>query len=366
MVAVLAAVLVAVTGCKAITIGGAGGGAHHTATTSDHGKKKAKHHHGKNHARKSGQHHAHRAAPAPAGAATLLVEPQAGFSPVYRLISHAKRRIDITMYEFADTTAEHDLGAAARRHVHVRVILGAKETSINSGAYNYFQSHGVQAVWSSPKYFYTHEKSLVIDGRQAVILTANLTSRYYSTSRDFGVIDKNRQDVDAIERVFGHDFAHTSVTPGDGHDLVWSPTDSEDKLLAVIRGAKSSLRIYSEEMSDSTIEDALAAAARRGVSVQVCGENQDGEYDSDFARLAKAGVKISYFSSSTGFYIHGKVVEADYGTPRARVFIGSENFSNTSLNRNRELGLIISSHAVLATIAKTFGPDFRKGKHVAA
>ena len=54
-------------------------------------------------------------------------------------------------------------------------------------------------------------------------------------------------------------------------------------------------------------------------------------------------MQISYYKSPTGFYIHGKVVEADYGTPPARIFIGSENFSNTSLNRNRELGLIIAT-----------------------
>jgi cardiolipin synthase len=97
--------------------------------------------------------------------------------------------------------------------------------------------------------------------------------------------------------------------------------------------------------------------------VRICGENQDGESDSDFARLARAGVRISYYHSSDGFYIHGKVIEADYGTRHAKVFIGSENFSNTSLNQNRELGLITASRAVLSSIARTFATDFRNGKH---
>ena len=110
-------------------------------------------------------------------------------------------------------------------------------------------------------------------------------------------------------------------------------------------------------------QQALVRAAKRGVDVQVCGENEDGEYDSDFAKLARAGVRISYYSSSTGFYIHGKVIEADYGTAHAKVFVGSENFSNTSLNQNRELGLIISSHPVMSAIASTFTSDFRSGKH---
>jgi len=301
--------------------------------------------------------------PAPARSGSLITEPGGGFWPVYRLIKHARRSIDVTMFEFADTKAEHDLAAAARRGVRVRVVLDQREKSTNTGAYQYLRAHGVKVVWSSPTYTYTHQKTLVIDRSKAVIMTANLTARYYPTTRDFLVVDSRRADVTAIVKVFNADYAHRPVHPGDGRDLVWSPTDSQEKLLALINGATKSLRVYSEEMGDTTMEDALIAAAKRGVSVRICGENQGGEFDGDFARLAGAGVRISYYHSSSGFYIHGKIIEADYGTRHAKVFIGSENFSNTSLNQNRELGLITASHAVMSSIARTFAIDFRNGKH---
>lgn len=294
----------------------------------------------------------------------LFTEPGAGFSPVYRLLSHARRDIDITMYEFSDTTAEHDLAAAARRGVRVKVILDRREQSRNDAAYHYLASHGVQVTWSSPAFEYTHQKTIVVDGSQALIMTANLTSRYYATSRDFLIEDTKHADLKAITAVFSADFAHRSVQPGDGRDLVWSPVNAQPALLGLINGATKSLRIYSEEMADATVEDALIKAAQRGVSVKVCGENSAGEYDSAFARLARAGVKISYYSSPSGFYIHGKVVEADYGTNHARAFLGSENFSSTSLHRNRELGLVTADPAVLSSIAVTFRGDFRRGTRV--
>jgi hypothetical protein len=50
--------------------------------------------------------------------------------------------------------------------------------------------------------------------------------------------------------------------PGRRHDLVWSLTDSQDHLLALINGATNSLRIYSEEMGDTTVENALIRAAK--------------------------------------------------------------------------------------------------------
>ena len=300
---------------------------------------------------------------APAQSGPLYTEPAAGFSPVYHLIKHARHSIDLTMYEFSDTKAARDLAGAARRGVTVRVILDQREKSHNAPEYAYLKSHGVKVTWSSPAFEYTHQKTLLVDGSAAVIMTANLTSEYYPSTRDFLVMDTKPADTAAIARVFNADFAHRPVRPGDGRDLVWSPAGSQARLLAVIDGARKSLRIYSEEMGDTTIEDALIEASHRGVDVRVCGENSSGEYDSDFSRLARAGVHISYYSSSHGFYIHGKVIEADYGTSRAQVFIGSENFSSTSLTRNRELGLITGNQKMMSSIASTFAADYRNGKH---
>jgi cardiolipin synthase A/B len=306
------------------------------------------------------------AAPAtPASAATatytLFTEPKQGFSPVYNLINGAKTSIDLTMYELEDTTAEKDLVAAEKRGVDVRVILDQREESENSAAYNYLKNNGVHVVYSWSKYYYTHEKSMVIDGSTAMIMSANLTSQYYSTSRDFLVTDTNAEDVAAIVKVFNADYAHESVTPGVGADLVWSPTNSQTKLLALINGATTSLRLYANEMDDTAIENALVSAAKRGVDVQVCGENEDGEYDSAYAMLADAGVHISYYSNPDGFYIHAKAIVADAGKSDAKVFIGSENFSNTSLNENRELGLIISNTTIESSVASTFATDFKDG-----
>ena len=292
---------------------------------------------------------------------TLFTEPNQGFSPVYNLINGAKSSVELTMYELEDSTAEKDLAAAEKRGVDVRVILDQREESDNSAAYNYLKSNGVHVVYSWSKYYYTHEKSLVIDGTKAVIMTANLTSQYYSTTRDFGVIDTNAEDIAAMVKVFNADYAHESVTPGDGADLVWSPTNSQTKLLALINSAKTSLKIYSEEMDDTAAENAMISAAKRGVDVQLCGENEDGEYDSAYSELAAAGVHISYYSNPDGFYIHGKVIEVDNTKSDAKIFIGSQNFSNTSLNENRELGLIISNQTIMSSIASTFAKDFAGG-----
>ena len=128
---------------------------------------------------------------------TLITEPDQGLTSIYNLIRSAKTSIDMTMYELVDTQAQTMLDQAAAKGIKVRVILDQNlERSSNQAAYDDLQSHGVQVVWAQTKYVATHQKSIVIDGATSAVMTLNLTSRYYSSSRDFAVIEnEDRKSV---------------------------------------------------------------------------------------------------------------------------------------------------------------------------
>ncbi|MGA5130029.1 phospholipase D-like domain-containing protein [Streptomyces olivoreticuli] len=304
------------------------------------------------------------AAPGAAQAApatySLLVFPDQGRTAVYDFIGSAAKSVDVTMYELRDTKVVSTLVSRKKAGVKVRVILDAKRTAVNGSAYRTLKSAGVNVVYSSSDYVFTHQKTITVDGAKSLILTGNLDSTYYATSRDYGVFDTDAADVAAIEKVFDADFAKTAVTPDDGDDLVWSPTDSESHLLELINGAQHSLDLQQLEFGDSTLVDAVVAAENRGVTVRVVGMNPDS-YGSYFDQVKEAGGKVVTFSSTEGLYIHAKAIVADYGTPTAKVFAGSENFSDNSLNNNRELGLIVNSPDVLNGIETTFTKDFTDG-----
>jgi len=293
---------------------------------------------------------------------TLVTEPNQGLTPIYNIITSAKKTIDMTMYELTDTQAEQLLVQAAAAGVTVRVILDQNlEKSNNQAAYTYLSENGVEVHWANPAYAATHQKTITADDATTAIMTLNLTSQYYSTSRDFAVIENDANDIAAIEQVFNADFQNQTVTPPDGDDLVWSPTNSQTALLNLINSAGHSLLVENEEMSDTNIVNALASAASRGVLVQIAMTNDDNEYASEFNQLVAAGAEIATYAETASLYIHAKVILADYGSPDAQVFIGSENFSNASLTENRELGLIISNAAIMASIETTLTGDFAGG-----
>jgi cardiolipin synthase A/B len=299
-----------------------------------------------------------RPAAPPAAGLRVLTEPQAGIGPIYKLITGARRSVDLTMYELRDPTAEADLAADAARGVDVRVILDRNlEQSRNTGAYDYLAAHRVHVVWAPANMTY-HQKTLTVDSATSVIMTLNLVTEDYPGTRDFAVIDTDHSDVAAIAATFNADFSGHAVNPPDGADLVWSPTNAEASVLAVIRGARHSLAVENEEMDDPAVTSALAAAARRGVNVTIT-MTEDSRWDDAFTELARDGAHIRlYPDSSRDLYIHAKAIVADAGRPGQQVFVGSQNFSVASLGYNRELGIRTTSPAVVAAVSAALARDY--------
>ena len=79
----------------------------------------------------------------------------------------------------------------------------------------------------------------------------------------------------------------------------------------------------------------------------------DSAWKAAFAQLSGAGVHVRTYSASAPLYIHAKMILTS-----SRVFFGSQNFSYTSLERNRELGLITSNPTVRASLRRTFDSDY--------
>jgi cardiolipin synthase A/B len=292
------------------------------------------------------------------GALRVLSEPQAGLSSIYKLITGAKSSVDLTMYELIDTTAESDLAADAKRGVDVRVILDSHlEKSRNTTTYDYLEANQVHVTWAPSGTTY-HQKTLTVDNKTSVVMTLNMVSEDYPGTRDFAVFDTSKADISAIVATFNADFAHKSISPPDGADLVWSPTNSQAAILAVIAAAKHTLSVENEEMGDSVITSALEADARRGVNVKVT-MTADSEWDSAFSALEKAGVDVrTYKDSDNVLYIHAKAVVADSGSSDEQLFVGSENFSKASLRENRELGIRTTNKPVISAIAAVLADDY--------
>ena len=113
-------------------------------------------------------------------------------------------------------------------------------------------------------------------------MSLNLQSQYYSTTRDFAMIENDAADIAAIEATFNSDYAagtplhrhlrrhRLQLPPGPGDHLIWSPTTAQAAMVSLIDNANKTLLVENEEMGASAhVVSALETACKRGVTVQI-------------------------------------------------------------------------------------------------
>jgi hypothetical protein len=290
-------------------------------------------------------------------------EPASGYGFLDAAIDAAHHSIDMSMYELSDSTIEQDLIARAKAGVDVRVLLNAdyEGTTHNAAAYALLRTSKVHVEWAPSNQIF-HAKYVVIDSHVAYIGTGNLETIDYSSTRDFWVEDTRAADVNAATKTFDADFAHVATTYQSG-GLVWSP-GSTSALVGLIESAKHSLLVENEEMDSSIIESALRSAAQRGVAVKVV-MTESSSWTSALDALASSGVHVRVLRSSQ-VYIHAKVICVDCVGGAGTVFVGSENFSTSSLSYNRELGVIATTPKVVRVVDTAVNDDYAVGTTVAA
>jgi phosphatidylserine/phosphatidylglycerophosphate/cardiolipin synthase-like enzyme len=294
------------------------------------------------------------ATPAPGGSVALFVEPEDGVSPVLDEITGAKQSIDVEVYILSDERIISALEQAAKRGIAVRVMLeehpfGGPGTE--QKVKNRLQAAGIETNWSNPAFRFSHIKMIIIDNRTALILSLNLSRSAFTGNRDFGAITTRPAEVAQARAIFTADWTRTEAPDG---PLVVSPTDSRGQLLTLIDHAQRSLDIYAEVMRDREIIDALKRAAGRGVNVRLVMSAQTIEGSAERLELAAAGVQPRIVDNP---YIHAKMVLADGD----QAFIGSQNFTSTSLDQNREVGVILTDSTNLHRLQRVFDDDFAAG-----
>lgn len=295
-----------------------------------------------------------------AGIVGLFVQPEAGRAPILEEIDAARASITLEIYLLSDEEIIAALERAAARGVRVRVILeeqpfgGARNQPV---VFERLGRAGIEVRWDNPAFRFTHIKTFVVDGRTALVMNQNLTRTSFTGNREFGVITTRPADVAQAAAIFESDWRR-GAEPEPG-PLIVSPTTSRPELLALIDGATRTLDLYAEVVRDPEIMDALAAAERRRVAVRlVMSGDLDGTDDNaeERAELTAAGVEVRL--ARGGLYIHAKMILAD----GRRAYVGSQNFTATSLDQNRELGMILTDPNSLGLLARTFANDFAAGR----
>ncbi len=302
-------------------------------------------------------------APTPAATAvspgqqTLYVLPDDGPEPLLDWIDAARTSIRIKIYVFTDDAMRDALIRAANRGVDVRVLIDPEPVGGGEGNMQTFQAlkdAGVRVKWASGPYKHYHEKSIVIDDRRAIIATFNFTYSSFTKNREFAVVTTQPDVVADVAQIFDADWAGEGVAWSEETPIVLSPVNSRARLTALIEEAQQTLWLEEATLLDDDLTQALVRAAQRGVDVRfLAPRREDNLAEKQFQRLQQAGATIALLDEP---YVHAKAILVD----GRRAFIGSVNLSFTSLELNRELGIITEEPEVVSRLAEVMARDWAR------
>ncbi|WP_312283649.1 phospholipase D-like domain-containing protein [Candidatus Igneacidithiobacillus taiwanensis] len=291
----------------------------------------------------------------------LYIEPNAGVAPVLHLIRQAHHEIDVGVYYLSDRKILSALAAAHDRGVQVQVIVEGKPygmklwqvrkeeraiegtgATLHLAPYR-FTSHGDQYAFYHAKY--------LCNGHECEIGTANLDWSAFHRNREYLYVTNNPQVVRAVHAVFSSDWNNQKAPAYVHQVLVLSPGTSAGQLLQVIN-QPGPISVESEELGPyQPILDALAAKGKDLRMILPASINSEDQRDVAFLRSHGCQVRLLPVKP---VYMHAKMIVG-----HSLAFVGSENFTQTSLESNREMGLVLDGET-LAKLQAQFDQDWNR------
>ena len=184
---------------------------------------------------------------------------------------------------------------------------------------------------------------MTIDNRQSLILTFNPTQKNMHYARDFGLFVRDDEITTELNRLFDADWRGEPFQPSDS-PLVISPSGSREKLLELLASAERSIRIMDAKLRDKEVTDLLLAKAAAGCAVKIISQNPG---------LTTTGASLQVKKLSR-YKLHAKCILVD----SERFFIGSQNLRKSSLERRREVGIMVQDLGMGQKIARVFDEDW--------
>jgi phosphatidylserine/phosphatidylglycerophosphate/cardiolipin synthase-like enzyme len=298
----------------------------------------------------------------------LIIQPDDGIQPILGTIAGAERSLDIKMFQFTDLILIQAVIEAHKRGVKVRVMLNPSRFTgehDNDEAFSLFRDAKVPVQETNPKYPITHEKSMVVDGKQAFIMSLNWAPKYFERTRDYALVTNVPEEVAEVAACFEADWQRTDFTPPAVSNLIWSVGKSRQAVIDFVHGAEKSLFVQHEKYVDTPVIEALVRAKmKRGVKVHATALPVHSLRE--FYRLdGVAGLRLLedlgiHVHRLKHVHLHAKLILAD----KKRALLSSFNIYPKCFNERRELGIRFEDRDLVKRLVEVFESDWEQSKRI--
>jgi len=272
----------------------------------------------------------------------LIIQPDAGVTPVVTAIKSAKRTLNVTVFRLDRNEVTRALESAVGRGVNVRALIA----HTHSGSDKVLRklelrllAAGITVSRTADDLVRYHGKMMIVDERVLHVYGFNFTRLDIAKSRSLGVITKNRKLVQEALKLFKADDTRQTYMPGSDRFLV-SPENARERLAKFISSARKQLLIYDPHVSDDAMLRLLKQRINAGVDVRIIGKVE-----------AKWKVRCERFP---GRRLHIRAIMRD----GRRAFLGSQSLRRLELEKRREIGVIVNDKRVVKQMIAVFEKDW--------
>lgn len=264
-------------------------------------------------------------------------------------INTAQKEIRLATYMFTLPSLRDALLRAKNRWVDIQIILEwnpYNAENINNETRIFLQKNNLSFIETTGKKFaFMHAKYMIIDDWW-IISTANWTRSSFSKNREFFVIGNEPNIRKELRNIFDTDF-WWKISKNENIYILWWPDKmARDKILSFMQSAKKDIKIYMPSITDKKIIDTFDKICTNWKMIQILLDQESELLKNKECPETRIMQKNS---------LHAKVVIVD----DKQAFVSSFNFTENSLENNREVGVFIDKKSIY-DIVNVFYADWEK------
>jgi len=295
----------------------------------------------------------------------LIVQPDDGERPVIDFLHSAQKTVVLKQFTFTHPLLLDAVMALHKKGVRVRVMLNAAKATgerLNDPFFEKMKSTGIEVQWSNPGFLVTHEKSIIVDGKSALLATFNFMEKYFQATRDYGVLTNDPAQVEQVQKCFDCDWSREPFHPREDAGLVWSPGYARHLVCKFIDRAQKTIDVQHPKFAEPVILERMVAAIKRGVRVRILCGGKHGLHQPDlmysfalWRLMRQAGAKVH---KQKNLRAHAKLVVLDHKW----ALLGTQNFDQPAFDLRREVAMELYDAAIVGDLMAVFERDWETSR----
>jgi len=295
----------------------------------------------------------------------LIVQPDDGEKPVMDFLNSAHKTVALKQFTFTHPLLLDTVMALHKKGLRVCVMLnGAKSTGerLNDPFFERMKSAGIEIQWSNPSFLVTHEKTIIVDGKSALLPTFNFMEKYFQATRDYGVLTDDLVQVEQIQKCFDCDWKREPFHPREDAGLAWSPGNARQFVCKLIDRARKTLDVQHPKFAEPVILERMFAAIDRGVRVRILCGGKHGLHQPDlmysfalWRLMRQAGAEVH---KQKNLRAHAKLLVVD----DKWALLGSQNFDQPAFDLRREVAIEVRDAVIVRDLTTVFERDWETSR----